>query len=233
MNDSLHISQAGLDFIKGFEGLRLTAYYDAVHVITIGYGHTNLDGEAPKVVPGLKITKEQAEEILRRSLADRYEVSVKKLVKVPLTQGQFDALVSFCYNCGEGNLKRLIRNLNSGNYASVANRLPLYDRAGGKVLKGLERRRAGEVAMWNRHDATVTKIVELHKADPAPVASSIDAPDEVPDKIAKWGAAAASVAAPLSYMGGIDWKVLAVLCATAVIGGIAYMIWRYKTKPAN
>ncbi len=242
MNDSLHISEEGISFIEGFEGLFLHAYYDAVHVITIGYGHTNLDGLAPKVTPGLTITKEQARNILRRSLAVRYEPSVKRIVKVKLTQHQFDALVSFCFNCGEANLKRLVRYLNKGDYNSVARLLPQYNKAGGKVLRGLTRRRAGEVALWRKEDPA--PIIEEHQQEreaPLPPAapadngavqvpdtsSEIDRPDELPDTVAKWGGAASSFAAAASAFA--DWHVAAVIVVGILAGAAMYLYWKHKT----
>ena len=80
------------------------------------------------------------------------ENNVKKYVKVPLTHGQYACLVSFTFNCGEGNLKNLVSGkdrLNSGNYKSVERLLPLYRRANGKILKGLIKRRAWELELWN------------------------------------------------------------------------------------
>src|SRR5690349_12958929 len=113
----MKISKKGLDLIKSFEGLELKAYEDSVGVLTIGYGSTG-----SHVKQGMVITKEQAEELLKRDVS-RFERGVNDLVKVPLTQNQFDALVSFSFNIGLGNLKSstLIRNLNASNYAGAAN----------------------------------------------------------------------------------------------------------------
>src|SRR5690348_16684215 len=96
------LNQKSIDLIKGFEGLVLTAYKDAVGVLTIGYGHTSMAG-APKVTPGMKITKQEAEDILRNDLK-KYEGYVQELVKVNLSENQYGALVSFVYNVGKGNL---------------------------------------------------------------------------------------------------------------------------------
>ncbi|MBK3870977.1 lysozyme [Stutzerimonas frequens] len=139
----MHTSQNGLDLIKSFEGLRLSAYKDVVGVVTIGYGTTS------GVKMGDTITKERAEELLREDVK-RFEQQVQRLVKVPLTQGQFDALVSFVYNLGAGNLSNstLLRLLNAGDYAGAGAQFERWNKAGGKVLAGLVRRRAAERALF-------------------------------------------------------------------------------------
>jgi len=139
----MHTSQKGLDLIKSFEGLRLSAYKDVVGVVTIGYGTTS------GVKMGDTITKERAEELLREDVK-RFEGQVLRLVKVPLTQGQLDALVSFTYNLGAGNLgnSTLLRLLNAGDYAGAAAQFDRWNKAGGKVLAGLVRRRAAERALF-------------------------------------------------------------------------------------
>jgi len=98
----MRMSAEGLGLVKEFEGLRLKAYKCPAAVWTIGYGHTSAAG-APTVNPGMEITKEEAEAILKRDMV-QYEAGVEKLVKVELTQGQFDALVDFAYNAGVGAL---------------------------------------------------------------------------------------------------------------------------------
>lgn len=132
-------SNIGLALIREFEGLRLTAYQDAVGVWTIGYGATR------GVKKGQKITEPQAEELLREDVA-RFEPEVLRLVKVPLSQAQFDALVSFAYNLGSKSLgsSTLLRMLNAGDYKGAAGQFDRWNKAGGKVLAGLTRRRAAE-----------------------------------------------------------------------------------------
>lgn len=129
------ISDKGIDLIKQFEGCRLTAYQCAAGVWTIGYGHTQ------GVVQGQTITQEQAEALL---LADirRYEWYVHEDVDLELTQGQYDALVSFTFNCGGGSLKTLIENR---TLEQIADALLLYNKsAKGEKLEGLVRRREAE-----------------------------------------------------------------------------------------
>ena len=139
----MHTSQKGLDLIKSFEGLRLSAYKCPAEVWTIGYGTT------AGVKMGDMITKERAEELLREDVK-RFEGYVDRLVKVPLTQGQFDALVSFTYNLGPGALEKstLLDQLNRGDYDSAAEQFGRWVFAGGRKLEGLAKRRAAEKALF-------------------------------------------------------------------------------------
>lgn len=140
----MNISANGVKLIQQFEGLRLKAYQDAVGVWTIGYGHTG-----PDVTPGLVISQAQADALLARDL-NRFETGVSRLVQVPLNQNQFDALLSFSYNLGLGSLQNstLLRLLNQRDYAGAASQFPRWNKAGGKVLPGLTRRRAAEQALF-------------------------------------------------------------------------------------
>jgi len=140
--------QAGIELIKRFEGWRSRAYRDAVGVWTIGYGHTAKAG-APRPVQGMTITKTQGEAILRTDLV-KYERAVNNAVKVDLNQNQFDALVSFCYNVGPGNLRKssVLKRVNDHRFNEVPARLMLWNKAGGRVLRGLTRRRKDEGALF-------------------------------------------------------------------------------------
>ena len=144
----MRISDKGISLIRQFEGLRLTAYKDAVGVLTIGYGWTQPVYGKP-IRPGMTIKEETAERLLRTGLVG-YESDVSKLVKVKLTQGQFDALVSFAYNLGARALSTsaLLQKLNAGDYAGAAEEFLRWNKAGGKVLPGLTRRREAEQAIF-------------------------------------------------------------------------------------
>lgn len=148
-------SQAGLQLIREFEGCFLQAYDDEDdHIVkpgqrvygtlTIGYGHTSEAGP-PRVYVGMEISQEEADAILAADLTS-VELEVAHLVKVPLNQNQFDALVSFQFNTGWLSHPHcsLLTALNAGNYQLADNDFTLYDRAQGKVLVGLERRRIAE-----------------------------------------------------------------------------------------
>lgn len=144
----MQTSDKGIALIKQFEGCKLTAYQDSVGVWTIGYGWTKpVDGKPIRA--GMTIKQETAERLLKTGLVS-YENDVSRLVKVDLTQGQFDALVSFTYNLGARSLSTstLLRKLNAGDYAGAADEFLRWNKAGGKVLNGLTRRREAERAMF-------------------------------------------------------------------------------------
>ncbi|MEG4686485.1 lysozyme [Enterobacter cloacae] len=144
----MQTSEKGIALIKEFEGCRLTAYQDSVGVWTIGYGWTQpVDGKPIRA--GMTIKQETAERLLKTGLVS-YESDVSRLVKVGLTQGQFDALVSFTYNLGSRSLSTstLLRKLNAGDYAGAADEFLRWNKAGGKVLNGLTRRREAEHALF-------------------------------------------------------------------------------------
>jgi len=144
----VNISKNGLDLIKHFEGCYLNAYKCPADVWTIGYGHTGNVGHT-KIVEGMKICQCTADVLLKNDL-NVFEKAVGELVKVKLSQSQFDALVSFAFNVGSGALKRstLLRKLNAGNYVDAANEFHRWNKAKGKVLKGLSRRRASEAYLF-------------------------------------------------------------------------------------
>ncbi|ENO3038042.1 lysozyme [Enterobacter ludwigii] len=144
----MQTSEKGIALIKQFEGCKLTAYQDSVGVWTIGYGWTQpVDGKPIRA--GMTIKQETAERLLKTGLVG-YESDVSRLVKVGLTQGQFDALVSFTYNLGARSLSTstLLRKLNVGDYAGAADEFLRWNKAGGKVLNGLTRRREAERALF-------------------------------------------------------------------------------------
>lgn len=134
-------SQRGINLIKEFEGLRLTAYKCPAGVYTIGYGHTR------GVKRGMKITEEEASAYLTADLRNSEKAVERYDNTYHWNQNEFDALVSFTFNCGAANLRALLRN-GRRNRSQIAATLPLYRKAGGKVLKGLERRRAAEKALF-------------------------------------------------------------------------------------
>lgn len=144
----MQTSDKGIALIKEFEGCKLTAYQDSVGVWTIGYGWTKpVDGKPIRA--GMTIKQETAERLLKTGLVS-YESDVSRLVKVGLTQGQFDALVSFTYNLGARSLSTstLLRKLNAEDYAGAADEFLRWNKAGGKVLNGLTRRREAERALF-------------------------------------------------------------------------------------
>lgn len=136
-------SANGIKLIKTFEGCRLEAYKCPAGVWTIGYGHTS------NVVEGMKITQEIADDFLRADLI-RFEKYVNQYDGVyHFTQNQFDALVSFTYNCGAGNLKKLVAG-GMRTVEEISEALLRYNKGGGKVLPGLVKRRKAEKELFDR-----------------------------------------------------------------------------------
>lgn len=140
----MKISDAGLDLIKSFEGLRLDAYMPTPDdVPTIGYGHTK------GVQMGDSCTEEQATDWLREDCGDAEEC-VNKFVRVPMTQNEFDALVSLTFNIGCGAFKgsTLLKLLNNADYDGAAAQFPRWSKQAGNTLAGLVRRREAERRMF-------------------------------------------------------------------------------------
>tara|TARA_R100001591_G_scaffold103830_1_gene111282 strand:+ start:391 stop:834 length:444 start_codon:yes stop_codon:yes gene_type:complete len=139
----MKISEEGISLIKNYEGCRLEAYQDSVGIWTIGYG----------VIKGVKkgdqINQEEANHLLKEELPE-YEGYINDMIKVPLEQCQFDALVCWVYNLGPNNLKdsTLLRILNDGDYDGVPEQIKRWNKAGGKVLAGLVKRRAAEADLF-------------------------------------------------------------------------------------
>ncbi len=128
------------EVIKRFEGLRLKAYKDSKGIWTIGYGHTL------NVKPGQVITKEEADELFERDLASFEKQLKPHLNDIKLSQNQYDAIVSLCYNIGVGAFVRssIYKHLVRKEYNKAADAFLLYVYAGGQVLSGLQRRRRKE-----------------------------------------------------------------------------------------
>lgn len=150
----MEISEKGLNLIKSFEQLVLYTYDDLdtsvpkriVHekmtikgTLTIGYGHTGKDVEI-----GMFIDKSEAERLLKNDLKIA-EKAVNSAVKIPLNQNQYDALVSFTFNAGSENLKKLINNRNC---EQISKAILLYNKSKGKVCNGLVRRREAEQQLF-------------------------------------------------------------------------------------
>ena len=160
----MKINKEGLELIKSFEGCRLVAYDDLqpnktiTHIsqvkgtLTIGYGHI------AGVTVGQVISQAQAENMLKSDMA-KYEKYVTDNVKITLNENQFSALVSFCYNCGVGNLRTLVRNRTDDQ---IAEAMLLYNKAGGNVLKGLVRRREAERKLFLK-PVSASKVLKTNE----------------------------------------------------------------------
>lgn len=142
----MQMSPAGIDLLKRSEGFSSRTYLDAAGLPTIGYGHQLVH---PECFPNV-ISEAQAAEVLTNDLRDA-EHAVARLVKVELAQGQFDALVDFCFNIGPAKLETstLLKELNAGNYVEAAEQLLRWDHVGLQEIAGLKARRESEFQLWN------------------------------------------------------------------------------------
>uniref|UniRef100_Q3ASQ2 Lysozyme n=1 Tax=Chlorobium chlorochromatii (strain CaD3) TaxID=340177 RepID=Q3ASQ2_CHLCH len=136
----MQTSDNGLNIIRQYEGLRLKTYFCPAGKLTIGYGHTGTD-----VTSGMSITEAQANELLQEDVK-RFATSVNKMVTTEVTQGMFDALISFSYNIGAGNLQKstLLKKLNAGDKQGAADEFLKWNKSNGKPLAGLTARRTAE-----------------------------------------------------------------------------------------
>jgi len=142
---TMQFSVAGLALLKKSEGFSSRVYLDVAGFLTIGYGHRLLH---PDSFPN-GIDEEKAANLLLCDVRDA-EQAVKRLVKVPLTQGQYDALVDFTFNLGAGRLggSSLLKELNAGRYDSACEKLLLWDHSGLTELAALKARREAEAELW-------------------------------------------------------------------------------------
>jgi GH24 family phage-related lysozyme (muramidase) len=147
------ISLIGLNLVKHFEGCQLVAYQDEVGVWTIGYGHTGLQHKDGTVHKGRIITQAEADQLLAYDM-HQSEAVVNSVVRVPLSQPQFDALVAFTFNTGGLATSTLLKHLNAGRTWEAANQFGAWVKAGGKTLAGLVRRRAAERDLFCGFDWT-------------------------------------------------------------------------------
>jgi len=188
-------SKAGLDLIKRHEGLRLEAYLCPADKWTIGYGTTS-DAGVGEIRKGMKITEAQAAEWLARSL-EGYEAAVSKAVTRTPTANQFAAMVSLCYNIGQGAFaaSTVVRRFNAGDVQGAADAFRMWTKGGGKVLPGLVRRREDERNLFLAQPKSdgIPLPFPQPEAKPQPQAGSL---------IAKWviGAIAALLAAAAAFI---------------------------------
>jgi len=184
MNEDRKLTAAGANLIKHFEGLkeksgdRYKPYVCPAGVLTVGWGTTHHGGH--KFDAASRWTLQECHDAFIKDMGT-FERAVRRLVKVPLTANQYDALVSFCYNCGEGNLAKstLLKKVNAGDHKGAAAEFHKWNKGGGKVLAGLTRRRASESLLYQG-------IPDLNydgKADPKPPAEpmpqAVDNPEDI------------------------------------------------------
>jgi len=143
------VNKRALDLIKEFEGLRLDAYRDSVGVLTIGYGTTARAGVGivPKI--GMTITEVEAEYYLQKAV-DKFADTIRPAITARINENEFGAYVSLAYNIGPTAFKKSssLRHFNAGNKTKAAQNILLWNKAGGKILRGLVRRREAEKALF-------------------------------------------------------------------------------------
>jgi lysozyme len=214
----MKITAEGLSLIKQFEGFRSVAYRDAVGIWTIGYGHTAMAG-APEVMPSMTITQSEGEQILARDI-EQFARGVRQVLAVTLSDRQFSALVSFAFNVGLGNFRKssVLSAANRSDFAAVVRRLQLWNKAGGRVLPGLVRRRAAEAALFASEHMEVTQApVERTEAKPVHHSKTV------------WSAVATLVFAVLQAWLVTGQKLAGLLVLLAMAGLLSLIIYeRWK-----
>ena len=148
-----HINEATVDVVKEFEGLRLDAYRCAAGVVTIGYGYTNRAGFGPGVKMGDRWTQKQAEDMLTLGL-EVFAEEIAPHIKARTNDNEFGAMLSLAYNIGTGNFAKstMLKRFNAGDKAGAAKAMMWWNKADGRVLNGLVRRREAERAMFLSED---------------------------------------------------------------------------------
>lgn len=221
------VNDETVDLIKRWEGFRADAYLCPANKWTIGYGHTETArGYRDR---GESITEEQAQVLLRQDL-ERFERAISRMVTVPLSDGQFGALVSWAFNVGVGAAQgsTLVRLLNAGDYDAVPRELARWNRVGGAVSQGLVNRRAAEAGLWARGGFVAGREV------------AVDPPEEVRtirDAAATDTGRGAGVLAMVAAVGGVLPQAapvvealgnLAPLVTLALIGAalVGVLLWR-------
>lgn len=159
------INKATIELVKEFEGLRLKAYKDSAGVLTIGYGTTAAAGLGITPRAGMTITEAEAETLLMKGL-EKFAAMIRPLFTAPINDNEFGAFLSLAYNIGPGAFAKssALRKFNAGDKAGAADAILLWNKAGGKVLAGLTRRRGRERELF------LTPVAD-HKPTTKPVAS--------------------------------------------------------------
>jgi GH24 family phage-related lysozyme (muramidase) len=200
-----------MDLLKTFESFKPTSYYDLDNkkkrgTLTVGYGFTKND--IPEIREGYSMDKATAERLLPTLVKTKYGATVREKVKVPLNDQQYSALSSFAYNVGPTNFSSstLVKKLNAGDYEGAASEFKKWNKAGGKELEGLSRRRAAEAALFKGDTMELGKILEKQKfggGQPKKKGDMTDAGDSFMDAMSQVDLAKA-VSAPIGEGGSPD-----------------------------
>ena len=145
----MKIQSRGLQIIKEFESLKLKPYLCPAGIPTIGYGSTYYEDGTKVTLNDLPITEQRADDVLA-NISDKFSIQVSKLLKVELNQNQFDALVSFSFNIGIGNLttSTILKRINEKDFENASLEFAKWNKSGGKVLNGLIKRREKESQLF-------------------------------------------------------------------------------------
>lgn len=218
------VNSETLALIKQWEGCRLQSYKDVAGIWTIGYGHTK------NVFPNQRITQETADNLLMIDLQE-FEDAVERLVKVPLTDNQFGALVSFAFNVGEGALatSTLLRKLNQGSYESVPSELLKWNKArvNGRLqpVPGLTNRRTAEGGLWVRGSHVAGRDVGAAADKPGTIRDAAATDTGIGAAIPS---AVATVGPLVASLQGLDWRLGIALAVLGVVSFVGVLIWRSK-----
>jgi lysozyme len=230
------MSQAGLAIVRAFEGClkpigggKFKPYICPAGVLTIGWGHTNHHGR--KFSATDVWTQKECDDELASDMVG-FERAVLKHVKVPLAQHQFDALVSFTYNCGEGNLLKstLLKKVNTKEFAGAAAEFAKWNKGDGKVLPGLTRRRRSEALLFAGDDSGALAVAGAARLKPIAMPQQVDAPKKAPARTGSAvvvGGGAAVAAKKVSDTYGPTLAV-ALIAAVLIAGFIAWRFWPKK-----
>lgn len=145
----MKVNQATVDLVKQFEGFRAEAYRDPVGVWTVGYGTTAAAGLGIVPKQGMRITEAEAGKLLKRGL-EKFAREISPVITAPINENEFGAFLSLAYNIGHGAFARstALRRFNAGDKRGAADAILMFNKAGGKVMRGLERRREAERALF-------------------------------------------------------------------------------------
>jgi lysozyme len=210
--------------IKQWEGFRAEAYLCTGNKWTIGYGHTaTAMGYRDR---GERITQDQAEILLTQDLAWA-EAAIAGLVKVPLTDNQFGALVSWVFTIGETAARRstLVRKLNAGDYDAVPAELVKWNRSSGQVTAGLVNRRAAEAGLWARGSHVAGREVVADSAEPTSLVAAAQTNTGIGASFPTLAAMASSV---LAAMQGLDWRIVMAMVFASLLAYFGTLWWRSR-----
>jgi lysozyme len=218
------INAETLTHVKRWEGFRKDAYPDPGSVnglpVTIGYGQTRRNGKTIKL--GDTISEAAASEWLEQELA-RVSGVVERLVKVPLTENQHGALVSFTYNVGDDAFGKstLLKKLNAGNYAAVPGQLARWNKNDGKVMEGLVNRRAAEAGLWAKGEFIASNTVDAKPGNPVKDLVT-------PENITAGGGLLTGAAALASGNGPV--QIAVAVCLVIAVAVVAIIVVRKATR---